>query len=216
MRLTNRHAGRNAKPAIIFDFGGVLIDWDPRYLYRKLLADDQAIESFLNEIGFFEWNEKQDAGRTFAEAVDELCARYPQHCELIRSYNSRYEESLGGPILPTVEILHDLKTASYPLYALSNWPAEKFRQVRHKFPFFDWFDDLVISGEVGLAKPDPRIFKLLLDRIGRPARECIYIDDSQTNVSTAQSLDFEAILFVNPAQLKTALNTRLKQDLLSE
>lgn len=211
MQTTTTHTGRARRPAIIFDFGGVLVDWDPRYLYRKLFNDDsQAVDNFLTEIGFFEWNQKQDAGRTFAEAVDELCSRYPQHCELIRAYDRRYEESLRGPIPATVEILRELKATGYPLYALSNWPAEKFRQVRHKFPFFEWFDDLLISGEVGLAKPDPRIFTLLLERIGRPARECIYIDDSAANVAVAQSLGFEPILFKSPLQLKEALDERLE------
>lgn len=199
------------KPVFVFDFGNVLIDWDPRYLYRKLFGSDlQAMENFLREVRFFEWNLEQDAGRPFKEAVAEMCDRFPQYCELIRAYDQRYEESLGGPIWPTVEILRELKDAGYPLYALSNWPAEKYHQVRHKFPFFDWFDDIVISGEVRLAKPDARIFELLLTRIGRPAGECLFIDDSPKNIAVAQSLGFQTIHFQSSEQLRQELEPYLK------
>jgi 2-haloacid dehalogenase len=199
------------KPVFVFDFGNVLIDWDPRYLYRKLFGGDmQAVENFLREVRFFEWNLEQDAGRPFEEAVAEMCNRFPQYCELIRAYDQHYEESLGGPIWPTVEILRELKDAGYPLYALSNWPAEKYIQVRHKFPFFDWFDDIVISGEVRLAKPDARIFELLLTRIGRPAGDCLFIDDSPKNIAVAQSLGFQTIHFQSPEQLRQELEPYLK------
>jgi 2-haloacid dehalogenase len=196
-------------PAIIFDFGGVLIDWDPRYLYRKLFdGDDQAVERFLKEIRFFEWNLQQDAGRSFKTAVAEACARYPAHCELIQAYDERYEESISGPIWSSVEILRELREAGYPLYALSNWPEEKWRLVRPKYGFFTWFEDLVISGEVQLAKPDPAIFQLLLERIGRPAGECIFIDDAPHNIEIADKLGFQTILFESPGQLRTALEAR--------
>jgi len=194
------------QPAIIFDFGGVLIDWDPRYLYGKLFNGDlRAADNFLNETHFFEWNLKQDAGRSFAEAVDEICGRYPQYCDLLRAYDTRYEESISGPIWPTVEILGSLKSAGYPLYGLSNWPAEKWRLVSPKYEFFCWFDDIVISGEVGLAKPDPRIFHLTLERIGRPASECIYIDDSAHNIEIADQIGFRTILFRSADKLTEQL-----------
>jgi 2-haloacid dehalogenase len=194
------------KPAIVFDFGGVLVDWDPRYLYRKLFDSENAIEVFLRETGFFEWNLQQDAGRPFKEAIAEMCEKFPQHCEMISAYDQRYEESLRGPITATVEILKELKDAGYPLYGLSNWPDEKFRLVRHQFPFFEWFDDLVISGEVRLAKPDPRIFELMLARIGRPPQECVFIDDSARNVGVARQLGFQTIHFRSPEQLRSELS----------
>jgi 2-haloacid dehalogenase len=194
------------KTALVFDYGGVLVDWDPRYLYRKIIpGDEQAIEKFLKEVRFFEWNVQQDAGRPFHQAIDEICTRYPQHCELIKAYDERYEESISGPIWPTVEILKELKLAGYPLYGLSNWPAEKFPPVRDRYEFFGWFEDIVISGEVGLAKPDPAIFQLMLARIGRPAEECIYIDDSDSNVAVAGQLGFQTIHFVSPAELRLEL-----------
>ena len=195
-------------PAIIFDYGGVLVDWDPRYLYRKVFAgDEQAVERFLKEVRFFEWNLQQDAGRPFHTAIAEVCASYPHYCEQIKAYDERYEESISGPIWGTVEILRELKEAGYSLYGLSNWPAEKWRQVSPKYEFFGWFADIVISGEVKLAKPDPAIFQLLLERIGRPAGECLYIDDAPHNIEAARGLGFQTILFESPEQIGKDLKT---------
>lgn len=201
------------EPAIIFDFGNVLIDWNPRYLYRKLLPSEQAVEDFLQAIKFFEWNQAHDAGRDFEESIAELCAEHPQYCDLIRAYHVRYEESIGGAFEPVVAILRTLKTLAYPLYGLSNWPAGKFALVRPDYPFFDWFDDIVLSGEVGLIKPDPRIFHLLLERINRPAQTCIFIDDSVHNIEAARRLGFKAIHFHTPTQLQTELETLLHRPL---
>lgn len=206
---------KNRKLAIIFDFGNVLVDWDPRYLYRKLLDGEQAIDRFLNEVGFFQWNIQHDAGRPFDESIAELCARFPQYCDLIRAYDLRYEESISGPIWPTVEILRSLKEAGYPLYALSNWPADKFDLVRPKYEFFSWFDDMVISGKVRIAKPDPRIFELLLARIGRPAHECLFIDDSPKNIAVAQSMNFHTILFHSADQLRRELQSYIGQEVFA-
>ncbi len=193
--------------ALVFDFGGVLIDWNPRYLYRKVFNNDETnVDRFLNEVGFFEWNRLQDAGRPFSEAVSDLCARHPHYCDLIRLYDERYEESIGGTIPASVEILQRLRAAGFRLYGLSNWPAEKFQIVCHKYDFFSWFDDIIISGEVHLAKPDPCIFRLLLDRIDRSAEACLMIDDSKANIQTAHSLGFRTILFQSPQQLQEQLN----------
>lgn len=207
--------GPSRSPAIVFDFGNVLIEWDPRYLYRKLLSDDQAVEKFLNEISFFEWNKAHDAGRPFDESISDLCRQYPQYCDLIRAYDARYEESISGAIEPVVQILQALKEQGYPLYGLSNWPAGKFELVRPKYPFFGWFNDIVISGEVHLAKPDPRIYTILLERVGRPAEECIFIDDSAVNIQAAHSLGFQTIHFHTPQQLIEELEQRLGQPMLS-
>ena len=195
--------------AIIFDFGGVLIDWNPRHLYRKLFpGDEPAMERFLAEIGFDEWNRLQDAGRPFSVAVPELCARHPQYCDLIRAYDERYPESLGGAIPGTVDILQRLWRAGLPLFALSNWPAEKYYQVRSNFAFFSWFQEIVISGEVGCAKPDRRIFQILLDKVKRPPESCLLIDDAPANISAAQALGFHTIRFQSPAQLAGELDSR--------
>jgi 2-haloacid dehalogenase len=196
-------------PALIFDFGGVLLDWNPRYLYRKLFpGDEPAMERFLAEVDFYTWNPHQDAGRPFSIAIAELCARHPHYCELIRLYAERFPETVSGAIAGTVEVLRRLHLAGYPLYGLSNWSAETFYRVRPSYAFFDWFQDMVISGEVGLIKPDPRIFHLLLHKVARPAEECLLIDDSPTNIGAAASLGFQTIQFHNPEQLAAELSAR--------
>lgn len=212
MKQSNHRNGNS--PAIVFDYGNVLLSWDPRALYRKLLADDETVERFLAEVDFFEWNLANDAGRPIEENIAELCARFPQHCDLIHAYDLYYEDSILGPIEPVVSILGALKQAGYSLYGLSNWPAGKFASVRARYPFFGWLDGMVISGEVGVAKPDPRIFDLLLAKIGRPPQECLLIDDSPVNVSAASSLGFQTIHYQSPAQLlsdlELALGTRIQ------
>jgi 2-haloacid dehalogenase len=180
-----------------------------------LLDGEQAIDQFLGEVDFFAWNLQHDAGRPFDESIAEMCARFPQYCDLIRAYDLRYEESISGPIWPTVKVLRALKDAGYPLYGLSNWPADKYELVRPKYEFFSWFDDIVVSGKVRIAKPDPRIFELLLERIGRPPRECIFIDDSPRNIAAAQRLGFQTILFHSAGQLKQELTPLIGQDVFA-
>ncbi len=192
--------------AMVFDFGGVLVDWSPYYLYRKLLPDDAAITQFLNEVGFYEWNLHQDHGRTFDEGVAVLSAQFPQYAALIEAYHRRYAEAISGPIAGTVEALRALKATGYPLYGLSNWSTEKFNLVRPQYAFFNWFDEIMISGAVKLVKPDPQIFKLFLQLIRRSAEECLYIDDSAPNVAEANRLGFTAIQFNSPAQLRIDLD----------
>jgi 2-haloacid dehalogenase len=196
-------------PVIIFDFGGVLLDWNPHYLYRKLFDDDpEAVDRFLAEIGFAEWNLEQDRGRPFSVAVAELAARFPHYAELVKAYDERWEESLSGSIQPTVDILYALKQAGYRLYGLSNWSAETFGRIRHKHSFMDWFDRIVISGEVKLIKPDPRIYGLLLEHIGLRAEECLFIDDAEANIAVADQLGFQTIRFESPEKLAKELERR--------
>lgn len=193
------------KPAIIFDLGGVLIDWNPRHLYRKLFADADGMESFFTEVGLAHWNEQQDAGRPFAEAVALLTAQHPHRAELIRAFWERWEETVAGAIAPTVQILHELREQQYTLAALSNWSAETFPRVRPQFAFFDLFKAIVLSGEEKVIKPQARIFEILLERIGYPAGQCVFIDDSLKNVEAAQALGFSTIHFQSAAQLRQAL-----------
>lgn len=195
-------------PAIIFDFGGVLMDWNVRYLYDKLFDDPARLDQFLTETGFHSWNLEMDRGRPFAESVDELSRQLPQYAHLIRAFDERWEETLGGPIQPTVEILQALKEGGYDLYGLTNWSAEKYEITRPKYPFFDLFDDIVVSGAVKLIKPDPRIFDLMLEKAGRPAAECLLIDDSDANIAAAQRLGFQTIHFKSAEGLATELSRR--------
>ena len=163
------------------------------------------MEEYLAKINFPEWNLKQDAGRPFAEGVAELCARFPEYRDLIRAYDERYEETIAGVIQPTVDILWTLKQQGYPLYGMTNWSSEKFWLVRPKYEFFDWFQATIVSGEVKLVKPDPRIFALFLDMTGRKAGECLLVDDSEENIAAARRLGFDAIHYRSPEQLEREL-----------
>jgi len=200
--------GRTSIRAIVFDFGGVLVDWNPRYLYRQLFADEEAMERFFREIDFIAWNHEQDRGRPFAEGVALLSREFPHYAELIAAYHHRWEESISGPIWETVEILGELKRQGYPLYGLTNWSAETFPLVRDRYEFFGWFDAIVVSGEVRMCKPEPGIFEVLLQRSGRAPGECLFIDDSPVNVAASERLGFQAIRFESPAQLRDELIRR--------
>lgn len=197
------------KQAIVFDLGGVLIDWDPRYLYRKLFnGDEAAMEQFLTDVCNSDWNAKQDEGRSFAEAIGQLLPKHSEQRELIHAYFDRWPEMIAGAVEGTVEILAELKRAGYPLYALSNWSAETYPHARRRFEFLSWFDRVVISGEIRLVKPRREIFDHLLEKIGRRAGECVFIDDSIANVNAAIDAGFDAIHFRSPEQLRGELVRR--------
>ncbi len=165
------------------------------------------MERFLAEIGFYEWNVLQDAGRPLSEAVSDLCSRHPQYCNLIRAYDERYDESISGPIEGSVTILRRLHSLGHKLFGLSNWPAGKFQLMRKKYRFFDLFNEIIVSGEIRIAKPDPRIFDVLLAQVGIPASDCIFIDDALANITAAKSLGFQTIHFQSPEQLQVDLIT---------
>ena len=190
---------------LIFDLGGVLIDWDPRCLYRKLIPDESEMNFFLAEICSPEWNAQLDKGESFQEAVDELEVVYPKYSRQIQAYYSRWEEMVIGPIQGTVNILERLREAGYPLAALSNWSAETYPKIAKRFALLNWFDPLVISGEIGLIKPDPEIYHYLLKKINREAKDCIFIDDSESNIRTAEKLGFISIHFSSSEGLGRSL-----------
>ncbi len=189
---------------VVFDLGGVLIDWNPRHLYRKLSAEAAAMEHFLATVCTQAWNERQDAGRTFAEAAALLRAQHPHHAALIDAYGTRFDEMMKGPIEGSVIILETLHRRSVPLFALSNWSRETFPLAQRRFEFLKLFRGLVISGEVGMIKPDPRIFEHLLERFGIAAREAVYIDDNPKNAAAA-ALGLHGIHFTDPAKLRREL-----------
>jgi 2-haloacid dehalogenase len=192
--------------AIIFDYGNVLLEWNPRFVYQRYFPDDpEGMERFFKEVNFADWNMQQDKGRPFKEGIAVLSREFPHYSHLIQAYHELWIDSVGGAIAGTVDILKRLKQAGYPLYGLSNWSAETFPSMRERHDFFDLFDDMVISGEVGHAKPEPQIFQILLDKIGKPAGECLFIDDSLANIQQAQKLGFATILFQSPQQLESSL-----------
>lgn len=195
--------------AVVFDLGGVLIDWDPRHLYRRLFdGDTAAMERFLGEVCTAEWNLRQDAGRPWAEAIRELTARFPDQRDLIAAYRERWDEMLGGPFDDTVAILADLRRRpGLRLFALSNWSSDTFAIARPRFPFLDWFEAVVISGDLGIAKPDPAIFHHLLERHDLEARSTIYIDDLEVNVDAAARLGLRALKYDDAMALRRQLET---------
>ena len=197
-----------AVKAAVFDLGGVLIDWDPRYLYRKLLADEGEVEEFLATVCTPEWNAEQDRGRPFAEGVAELVERHPAHAAAIAAFHERWPEMLGGDIPGAVELLAELRATGLPLYALTNWSAETFVVARERFVFLDWFDGLLVSGEERIVKPDPAIFELLLDRFGLDPGSTFYVDDSEANVAAAAALGLDAVRFTGPGRLRRDLAAR--------
>jgi len=195
--------------AVVFDLGGVLIDWNPRHLYRSLFdGDDDAMEDFLTTVTTPEWNLEQDRGRPFAVAIEELVERHPHHEAMIRAYWARWREMIKGPIHETVAVLADLQGRGIPLYALTNWSAETFAVARHEFEFLGWFEGIVVSGEERLAKPDEAIFRLLLERYHLAPRRTVYIDDSRANVEQARRLGLDAIYFRGAQELREDLRAR--------
>ncbi len=197
--------------AVIFDLGGVLIDWDPRHLYRRLFdGDDDAMERFLTEVTSVEWNVQQDRGRSLDAATEELVARHPDKEDLIRAYygSDTWREMISGPIPGTVDVLADLRARGVRLFALSNWSAETFPRVRHEFDFLGWFEGIVLSGQEGIAKPEEAIYRIVLDRHGLTAEDTIFVDDSERNVDQARRMGIDAIVFRDADQLRDELRGR--------
>lgn len=192
--------------AVVFDLGGVLIDWDPRYLYRSMFdGDEEAMEAFLAEVTTPEWNALQDAGRPWAEAVETLIREHPHHRERIVAYRERWPEMLAGAIEPTVALLDELRGTGVRLLALTNWSGETFPIARSMFPFLEWFDGIVVSGDVRMAKPDPRIFRHLIDEHTLDPSSTVFIDDSERNVRAASELGITAIRYTDADQLRSEL-----------
>jgi 2-haloacid dehalogenase len=194
--------------AVIFDIGAVLIDWNPKYLYAKLLPDEAAIDAYLDEIGFHEWNRALDAGGLWGPGIEDLVTRFPHHKELIEASHLRWHEMLPGAIDGTVAILDRLAEKGTPLYAITNYSTEKWLETKARFPFFGHFRDIVVSGDERLLKPDAAIYRLCLERNALKAGECIFIDDQPKNVAAAAALGIDAIQFEAPEQLERELILR--------
>ncbi|MBN9496674.1 MAG: HAD family phosphatase [Alphaproteobacteria bacterium] len=190
---------------VVFDFGGVLVDWDPRRVYQHLLPDMAAIEDFLATVCTPEWNVKQDAGRSIADAEAELIARFPDKAHLIRAYYAGHEVAVGGAVQGTVDLLERLHAKNVPLYGLTNWSGETFPRSRWRFAFMERFRHIVVSGDEKLIKPDPAIYRTMLKHIGAPAEQCLFIDDSPKNVAGAKAVGMHAVHFQSPAKLEADL-----------
>jgi 2-haloacid dehalogenase len=190
--------------AAVFDLGGVLIHWDPRLLYRKMLPSEAAVEQFLSTVCTSEWNAQQDAGRPLGDGVAELVARFPDQALLVEAWRDRLAEMVL-PISGSVELLRELHQREIPLYVLSNWGSEEFEAIRGLFPFLEWFRGILISGDVGVVKPDPQIFGLLVREHRLNPVEVAFIDDHRPNVEAARRLGFQSVLFSSAAELRGQL-----------
>lgn len=195
--------------AVVFDIGGVLVDTNYRYLYRKLIDDDSAMEEFLATICTQEWHTRHDAGYPMEQGVADLVARHPQHAALISAWHERFDETWAGAIEETVTIAATLKAAGIRQYLLSNWPGEFYPLARQRFPFLEeHFAGQVISGFEGVTKPDPQIFAILTDRYGLVPATTVFIDDTEGNADAAARLGFQAIRFTGAAHLRRDLIAR--------
>lgn len=195
-----------SRSIVVFDLGGVLIDWDPRHLYRKLFAGDEtAMEHFLANVCTHEWNRGQDAGRSFAEGACLLKLEHPDKAELIDAYGARFDEMMAGPISGSVEILAELRGRGTPLYGLTNFSAETYPCALARFDFLGWFRGVLVSGEVKAIKPDSRIYELLLERFAIDPHQAVYIDDVAVNAAAARAFGIHGIHFTTPDALREEL-----------
>ncbi|AIL44870.1 HAD family phosphatase [Elizabethkingia anophelis] len=189
---------------IIFDFGGVLMDWNPKYLYQNVFNSEEEMDYFLDNIATLKWNAEQDRGRSFQEATEILQNQYPEFSKEIALYYSQWPVMLKGTIEENVSILRNLH-GRYQLYGLTNWSAESFPYAYKNYDFFSLFNGIVVSGEEKLIKPDERIYELLLNRYNLNASECLFIDDNYENIRTAQAMDFNTIHLPPHTNLKEEL-----------
>ncbi len=194
--------------AIIFDIGNVLIQWDMRLLYRKLFSDEEAINRFIDETDLWAWNLEQDRGRDWNTAEEELVARAPHYENEIRAFRSRWHEMVPGPVSGTVAIKESLKEQAVPLYAITNFASDTFIETQQRFPFLYEFEDIIVSGEERLIKPDKAIYNMLLQRNGLRAEECLFIDDSVANIEGARQVGLQTHHFIKPELLGQDLRTR--------
>ena len=194
---------------IVFDFGGVLIDWNPRYLYRSYFAgDEERMEWFLQNVCTYPWNIQMDGGKPFAEGVAELTALHPEWAEAIGVYHTRWAEMIGGELEGTASLIKRLKAAGYRVFGLTNWSMETYPLIRDNYEVFSLFEGVVVSGEEHLLKPDGKIYRCLLERYSLEAAESVFLDDNADNVAGAEAVGMEAVRFVDAQQAEAELKSR--------
>ena len=192
---------------IVFDFGGVLVEWNPHYLYDGYFGSREKADWFLANICTMEWNVQMDGGKPFAQGIAELSAVHPQWSREIQMYFDRWMDMMGEEIPHMRELIQDLKRRGYRIFGLTNWSAETFCQVRHRYGIFDLLEGMTVSGEENVTKPDQAIYRRLLDRFSLVPGECLFIDDNAANVAGAIQAGMAAVRFTDPATLKEYLDT---------
>ena len=190
---------------VIFDFGGVLVDWNPHYLYDPYFGSREKADWFLTHICNSAWNVQMDGGKPFAEGIAELVAQHPELEKEIRMYRSEWLKMMGGQIPGMQALVEELKAHGYHVYGLTNWAADTFALVRDRYPVFALLDGIVVSGEEKMAKPDPRIFRILLERYHINPSEAVFVDDNMPNIEAAKQLGLHTLLFQSSEQLRKAL-----------
>jgi 2-haloacid dehalogenase len=194
-----------SRPVLIFDLGGVVLDWNPRHLFGAVIPDEAQREWFLTEVCSPRWNAQMDAGKPSAEAVAELSAQYPDHAPWIRAYWERWPEMLGGLVPGTGELIADLAAAGRGLYAITNFNGEVWPVTLDTFPVLSQFKDIIVSGFERVTKPGPEIFALALRQFGVAAADCLFIDDVAANVDGARAAGLAAVQFTSAAALRRLL-----------
>jgi 2-haloacid dehalogenase len=190
---------------VVFDFGGVLLDWNPRHLYQRIFADPVRMEWFLTEVCSHAWNLEQDRGRSWSDAEAEAIARHPDFADEIRAFRAHWHEMIPQPIADTVALLDELAASDVPLYAITNFASDTCRETFERFSFFSAFKGVVISGDENVLKPDPRIYQMLADRYALDLSDCVFIDDVAANCEGARACGMQAIQFVSADHARASL-----------
>lgn len=198
-------SGAKAVDTVVFDVGGVLVDWDPRHLYRKVFDDEEEMERFLAEVCTWEWHHEHDRGARFVDTIPALSTAFRQHAPLIEMWAARYLEMVPGAIPGAVEVVRDLHAAGTRLLVLSNMPPDVWEPLTAMFDWFELFDGAVVSGEEKLVKPDPALYRVLIDRFGVEPQRTAFVDDRIENVETARALGFHGVLFTDADALRARL-----------
>ncbi|WP_066733920.1 MULTISPECIES: HAD family phosphatase [Hyphomicrobiales] len=192
-------------PTAVFDVGNVLIRWDPFRVYREMIPDEAKRQWFLQNVCTSAWNLEQDRGRSWEEGVALLVASHPEWEAQIRAYDERWHEAVPGMIEDSVAVLEALKARGEKVYAITNFSREKWAECLIRFPFLQSFDGVVVSAHERVIKPDPAIYRILLERYDLAAEDCVFIDDSAKNIETARALGMQGIHFVEPVDLRAEL-----------
>ena len=193
---------------VVFDIGNVLVRWNPRNLFRKTIKDEARMERFLSAALSGDFVRLTDVAADFAHVVKERAKAFPEFAEELHLFDERWIETIGGPIEENIALMRRLKAAGRPVYGLSNFAAVKFALARQMFDVLTEFDCCIVSGHVGVAKPDARIFEILFERVGRKPHELLFVDDSQTNVEAAEALGMVAIRYAPGVDLESELKAR--------
>ncbi|MCU0806003.1 MAG: HAD family phosphatase [Burkholderiales bacterium] len=194
---------------VLFDIGRVLLDWDPRYYYERHFPDDEpGLAHFLTHVVGTDWIREVDAGKPIDVAIEERSREFPEHAERVRAWKAGWPEMLRGEIAGTVALLDELRVRGRRIAALSNFSAETWPWATERFPFLEWFEGVVISGEVGVAKPDPAIYRIAIERLALAPAQTLFVDDMPANVEAARACGIEAVVFEGPEKLRETLEAR--------